>query len=280
MRSKKWFLLAALPFLGGCYTSERGRMLEDRVDRLSDENARQSEKIKETQTQFTERMEAKIAEVTRVLETLDKATHRSGADVSIQLQKVVQDVAQLRGQVDTFQFKVTELEASVKKLNDEVDRKLLELKGSDAVKAADARKRAEDLPRPSSKREFLAMAEEKSKEDTALGRQLYMDLLKKWPKDSEVAGEAHFGLGETYFTDDKCREALFEYRKVIEEFPKSRSTPTAYLRTSDCLRKLKLPDDARIALQELIQSYPKSEAARTARVKLAELDKGKKKPKK
>ena len=44
--------------------------------------------------------------------------------------------------------------------------------------------------------------------------------MKKWAKDALI-GEAHYGLGETFFTEDKCREALFEYGKVIQDYAKS-----------------------------------------------------------
>ncbi|HYI01335.1 tetratricopeptide repeat protein, partial [Hyalangium sp.] len=56
------------------------------------------------------------------------------------------------------------------------------------------------------------------------------------------------------------------------------SAPEAYLRSSDCFGKLKMTEESRLALEELVKSFPKSEAAKTAKTRLAELDKAKKKP--
>src|SRR6185312_9513166 len=119
----------------------------------------------------------------------------------------------------------------------------LALQGTEAVKEAEARKKAEELQRPTDKKEFLALAQEKVKAgDVLVARQLYNEFLKKWAKDALV-GEAHFGLGETYFTEAKCREALFEYGKVVQDFAKSASAPDAYLRSSDCFQKLKMKEE-------------------------------------
>ena len=83
---------------------------------------------------------------------------------------------------------------------------------------------------------------------------------------------AHFGIGETFFSDEKCREALYEYGTVIQEFTKTRSAPDAYLRSADCFRKLKMVAESKLALETLMKEHPKSDAAKTAKVKLSEMD--------
>ncbi|WNG19236.1 tetratricopeptide repeat protein [Cystobacter fuscus] len=274
--------LIALPFLlSGCfYPAARGRALETRLDQLDASQAQIQAELKRTREQLDATLpliDEKIAQVTKALDGLDKASRRSGADIGIQLQKTVEDLAQLRGQVETYVYKIGELEAALARTSEDTDKRLLELKGEQALKEAEARKKAEELKRPTDKKEFLALAQDKAKAgDVVLARQLYGEFLKKWPKDALVA-EAHFGLGESYFAEDKCREALFEYGKLLQEHPKAASTPEAYLRSSECFQKLKMQDESRLALEELVKGYPKSEAAKTAKTRLAELDKAKKK---
>ncbi|WP_225410476.1 tetratricopeptide repeat protein [Stigmatella hybrida] len=272
--------LLSLLTLSGCfYPANRGRALETKVDRLGAENTRMAEELKQAREQLAAtlpRIDEKVAEVTQALDSLDKASRRNDADIGIQLQKTVEDMAQLRGQVETYVYKISELETSLARVTEESEKRMLALQGSAAVKEAEAKKQAEALQRPTDKKEFLALAQEKAKAGDALvARQLYTEFLKKWAKDA-LAGEAHFGLGETYFSEDKCREALFEYGKVIQDHAKSPSAPEAYLRSSDCFAKLKMKDESRLALEELIKSYPKAEAAKKAKAKLAELDKAKK----
>jgi tol-pal system protein YbgF len=267
--------------LSGCfYPATRGRVLEDRLDRLTSENERMSAELAQARTQLATtlpRIDEKVAEVTRALDSLEKGSRRSSADVGVQLQKTVEDLAQLRGQVEEYLFKIGQLETALATQKEETDRRLLELQGSDAVKAAEAKRKAEELPRPTDKKEFLALADSKRKEDPAIARQLYREFLKKWPKDP-LAGQAHFGLGETYVAEDKCREALPEYGKVMQDYAKAPSAPDAYLRASECFRELKMAEESRLALEELVTAHPKSAAAKTAKARLAELSKAKRAP--
>ena len=275
--------LIALPLaLSGCfYPADRGRALEARIEKLDATQAQLQAELKKTHEQLDAtlpRIDEKIAEVSKALQSLDNASRRSGADIGIQLQKTVEDLAQLRGQVETYLYKIGELEGGLGKLLSDAEKKQLAQQGADAQKEAEAKKQAEALKRPEDKKEFLALAQEKAKAgELALARQLYSEWMKKWAKDP-LMGEAHFGMGETYYAESKCREALFEYGKVIQDFPKTPSAPDAYLRSSDCFAKLKMAEESRLALEELVKSFPKSDAAKTAKTKLTELDKAKKKP--
>lgn len=272
---------AAVLLGGACfYPAERGKALEARVDRLQDENQELRAELVKTHEQLDAQLpkiDAKIAEVTRALETLDKASRRSDADASVLLQRSVEDIAALRGQLETHQHSLEELRAAITRAQEDTEQKMLTMLGPDAVRAYNERKKLEELQRPTDAKEFLALAQSKATGEPAIARRLYDEFLRKWPKH-ELTGEAHFGLGEIYFKDDKCREALFEYGKVIQEFTKSKSAPDAYLRSSDCFAKLKMNDEARLALEEVVKSHPKSVAAKSAKTKLAELDRAAKKP--
>jgi tol-pal system protein YbgF len=274
---RRLVLLALLALPGCFYPADRGRALEAKVDRLGAETTQMQAQLKEAREQLAAtlpRIDEKVSEVTKALESLDTAARRKDADIGIQLQKSVEDLAQLRGQVETYLHKIGELETALA----EQDKKLLALQGTEAVKAAEAKKKAEELQRPTDKKEFLELAQQKAKAgDVLLARQLYTEFLKKWSKDPLV-GDAHYGLGETYFSESRCREALFEYGKVVQEHPKAASAPDAYLRSSECFAKLKMKDESRLALEELVKGYPKSAAAKTARERLAELDKAAKAP--
>ncbi|MFP2928160.1 tol-pal system protein [Pyxidicoccus sp. 3LG] len=270
--------LALLLSLPGCfYPADRGRALEAKVDRLGADNAQMQAELKEAREQLAAtlpKIDEKVAEVTKALQGLDTAARRKDADIGIQLQKTVEDLAQLRGQVETYLHKITELETAL----GEQDKKLVAMQGAEAVKEAEAKKKAEELQRPTDKREFLALAQQKAKAgDVLLARQLYTEFLKKWGKDP-LAGDAHYGLGETYYSESRCREALFEYGKVVQDFPKASTAADAYLRSSECFSKLKMKDESRLALEELVKGYPKAPAAKTAKERLAEMDKAAKAP--
>jgi tol-pal system protein YbgF len=255
-------VVAALVGAGCWYPGDRGVLLEERVGKLSDENAALRRQLGESQ----EKLAKTQKRLDEQIEQLDKAARRSDADIGIQVQRTVEDVAALRGQVETYQYKVAELETLLKKAQDDLEKKAASVDPDLAAK-----KKADEVKRPDDPKEFLRLAEDTAKSDKTLARTLYNEFLKKWPKDA-AAGEAHFGLGETYYTDEKCREALYEYGKVIQEFTKTRSAPDAYLRSADCFKKLKMVAESKLALETLVKEHPKSDAAKTAKAKLAELD--------
>ena len=170
--------------LGACfYSSEAGKNLETRVDKL-DKDLRAEQKAQADKLdQQLPRIDQKIAEVTKALDSLDQASRRSGADTSVQLQKVIEDLAQLRGQVEAYTHNLDALE-------------------SRAAATADSKKATDDGPRPTDKKEFFALAQSKAKSgDITTARALYLDFIRKWPKD-DLAGDAHFALAETYYGQD------------------------------------------------------------------------------
>lgn len=247
--------LGALSLPGCFYSSEAGKTLETRVDKLDkDLRAEQKAQAEKLDEQLP-RIDQKIAEVTKALDSLDQASRRSGADASVQLQKVIEDLAQLRGQVEAYTHNLDALQSRA------------------AASASTDKKPADDVPRPTDKKEFFALAQSKAKSgDLQTARALYLDFIRKWPKD-DLAGDAHFALAESYYGQDNCPEALPEYGQLIKSFGKSKSVPLAYVRSGDCFARLKNPEAARLAYEQVVKDYPKAAEAKMAQKGLAGLKK-------
>lgn len=247
--------------VSGCFfPADRGRVVENRLDGLASDNVKLRAELAETKG----KLEETTTQLQAALDQLDRASRTTGANMGVKVDTALQDMAVLRGQLEAQQVKVQELE-----------QKLAQQPAPTSVAQPEPKK--EELKRPDDPKEFLALAGDKVKAgELELGRKLYAEFFKKWPRDEQL-GEAHFALGETYFGEQKCREALYEYGKVIQDHPKTKSAPMAYLHSSDCFKQLKMNDEARLALEELMKSFPKSDAAKTAKTRLAELKKGGKK---
>ena len=253
MRVGRSLLSLGFVALTACfYSSEAGKGLEARVDKL-DKDLRAEQKAQaEKLDQQLPRIDQKIAEVTKALDSLDQASRRSGADTSVQLQKVIEDLAQLRGQVEAYTHSLDQLQ--------------------DRAAAAD-KKPADDVPRPTDKKEFFALAQSKAKAgDIPTARTLYLEFTRKWPKD-DLAGDAHFALAESYYAQDSCPDALPEYGQLIKNFGKSKSVPLAYVRSGDCFARLKNPEAAKLAYEQVVKDYPKSSEAKMAQKGLSSLKK-------
>ena len=137
-----WIALAAV-LLGGCfYPADRGRLLEAKVDKLTDQNAQLEAELKDARENLFKKMDAKIAEVQKALDSLDRAARRSDADIGIQIQKATEDVAQLRGQVETYLFKINDLQTQLSKLSDDTQSRLTAIESTESAKAVEAKRRA------------------------------------------------------------------------------------------------------------------------------------------
>src|SRR5215470_13824259 len=258
MRGVRLAAAAGFLALGGCfYSSEAGKTLETRVDKL-DKDLRAEQKAQaEKLDQQLPRIDQKIAEVTKALDSLDQASRRSGADTSVQLQKVIEDLAQLRGQVEAYTHNLDALQDRAAAVD----------------KKSGDKKTADDVPRPTDKKEFFALAQSKAKAgDLTTARALYLDFARKWPKD-DLAGDAHFAIAESYYSQDNCPDALPEYGQLIKNFGKSKSVPLAYVRSGDCFARLKNPEAARLAYEQVVKDYPKSSEAKMAQKGLSGLKK-------
>jgi TolA-binding protein len=246
----------------GCfYSSEAGKAMELRVDKLQKDNdalkAEQKAQAEKLDQQLP-RIDQKVAEVTKALDSLDEASRRSGADTSVQLQKVIEDQAALRGQFEAYTHNMDQLQGRA---------------GAAGAAAGAAAAGAGDIPRPTDKKEFFQLAQSKAKSgDLTTARTLYLEFIRKWPKD-DLAGDAHFAIAESYFGQDNCPDALPEYGQLIKSFPKSKSVPLAYVRSGDCFSRLKNPDAARLAYEQVIHDAPKSAEAKAAANRLADLKK-------
>lgn len=85
---------------------------------------------------------------------------------------------------------------------------------------------------------------------------------------SPLMAEAHYYLGESYYSLDRYLEAVAEYQSVVKDYPASRLVPASYLKSGLSYQALDEQQLAERALRQLISKYPRSEEAEQARVAL------------
>jgi tol-pal system protein YbgF len=88
-------------------------------------------------------------------------------------------------------------------------------------------------------------------------------LVRAFPR-SEAAGEAQFYIGETYYAQNKWREAIDAYGLVLEKYRNTTWVPDAYRKRGQAYAQSGQPDKAREMWEAVIKSYPESDAARLA----------------
>jgi TolA-binding protein len=273
----------ALP-LGCLYPAERGRMLEERLDHLEADKKELETALKAQKNKLDEQ----VAQVQAALDKLEKTAHRTGADIGVQMEQVQGDLSQLRGQVEQYQHQLTEIQAALDKLKSAPVATGKE-PGDTPEKKPDAAKKPEPTEKPTDRKAFAELVEKTLADDVPAGRKLAEEWFKKFPKPDAAkdvaawapsAAKVHYLLATSHMAQKDCRSALSEFGEIVKSFSKSDQAPEALLKSSECFAALKMNEESRLALEEIVNSYPKSEVAKDAKARLAELKKPKAAPKK
>jgi TolA-binding protein len=246
---------------------ERGRQMEQRIARLEVESEESARRDNEQRALIKDR----VAKIDKKIEELNQAARRSGADLSVQVQRLQEEVAKLRGTLEVDEHRLAEMEASVGALRTDTEGRLAALKGAGALDDFEAKRKIAELPRADDKAAFYALAEsEEASGDKGVARAIYEAYVKRWPGDARSA-EAGFRNGELLFAGRRYREALLAYGKVAEDFPKAEHAPDALLGAAESMVRLDMSADARDIFAQVVQKYPSSAAAKKAKARMAEL---------
>jgi tol-pal system protein YbgF len=104
-----------------------------------------------------------------------------------------------------------------------------------------------------------------AKYDVATGE--FQDVIHYYPLD-EMAGTAHFYLGEIAFRQQRYSDAVKSYNAVLEGFPGNAKAPAAQLRKGLALLQMNRKTAAITELRMLIKRHPQTPEASQARIKL------------
>lgn len=223
------------------------------------------ERVEVQRRQNDARLDKIGQDLTRMNEEAGAPTRRALLDLGNQLEAVRQDVARQRGQFEQLARDVAELQRQQK----------------DTLVAFDERLRLlEPLKVTMDGQEFRVTAEEKAAFEASLewvrkaafdeAAKAFSAFAKRFP-DSGYQPLAQFWLGNSLYSTSAFKEAIEAYRRMLQIAPGHLRVPEARLAIANCQLELKDSKSARRTLEELIKAYPQSDAAVTAKDKLARL---------
>ena len=105
------------------------------------------------------------------------------------------------------------------------------------------------------------------KGDLEGARRKFEVFLRQYP-NTDLSDNAQFWVGETYFVKKDYEKAILEYEKVIVKYPEGDKVPAALLKQGLAFHELGDRANARNLLRRVIDRYPQSEQAETARKRL------------
>jgi tol-pal system protein YbgF len=98
--------------------------------------------------------------------------------------------------------------------------------------------------------------------------------LDNHPKN-DLADNSQYWIGECYYAKKEYTAALSEFKKAVENYPKGNKAPDTMLKIGYVHNELGDKKSAIKELNELIKKFPKNSAARLAKEKLKNIERGK-----
>ena len=95
----------------------------------------------------------------------------------------------------------------------------------------------------------------------------FREFISKYPH-SNLADNARYWIGESYYAQRQFKEAALEFERVIGDYPNQDKVPAAMLKAGLCRQELGEKAKADQLWQKLLKQYPKSPEALLAKEKL------------
>ena len=197
-------------------------------------------------------------------------------DQSVTIQQLKDDMAKLRGQIEVLSNQVETLTRQQREFYNDLDARLRKLEGGgqDTTTAPNPAATATDNAAAAQK------GEETANFDAALrlfeagkysaSSLAFQNFLQHYPK-SALGPAAQFWIGNAYYAQQKDKEALAAYQKVVSTWPAHPKSAEALLSMATIYKDAKDTLNAKKTLETLIAKHPNSPSAADARKMLKAL---------
>ncbi len=249
------FLLMSLAAHAGIFDDDEARKaILDLRQQISSLNATVNNNLTAAQQRSTE----EIAQLRKSMFELQNQIDRQKADIS-QLrgdnEVLARNLADMQiRQKDMLQASEQKLQA-VEQRSQAVEQKLTKL---DPIKVTlDGR---EFMADPAEKRDFDAAFALFRAGDFVKSQKAFFDFIQRYPS-SGYAPSALYWLGNAQYSNRDYKEAIINFRSMISKNPDHVRSPEAMLSIANCQLEMKDSKSAKKTLEDLMKTYPKSEAA-------------------
>ncbi|MCG2586153.1 tol-pal system protein YbgF [Massilia sp. TS11] len=184
-------------------------------------------------------------------------------DIVNDRERVMEQIAQLRGQIEVLANEIAKAQKAQKDLYVDLDNRLKKLEprkttidGKEVTIAPDEQKSYDAAMLLFKAGDYKAAAQ-------SLG-----EFVRRYP-ESAFAPNAQYWLGNSYFAQRDCTNAIAAQQVVLSAYADSPKAPDAMLNIASCYVELKDKKNAKKTYQDLIAKFPGTPAAATAKDRLA-----------
>ncbi|CAO3375177.1 tol-pal system protein YbgF [Azospirillum argentinense] len=214
------------------------------------------------------------------------------ADFEVRLQKLERALSELTGRYEEATYQISQMKDRLERVNSDIDFRLKELesKGGGAASdpfgapakpsaaapaaapsAAKAPEKAADKPAQTAavaplpanstpEKQYEHAFELLRQSDYDKAEKAFSDFLAK-NKTHQLAGNAQYWLGETYYVRNKFQDAAVAFAEGVQKYPKNNKAADNLLKLGMSLQQLNQKKDACTAFNQLITKFPEASAS-------------------
>lgn len=255
----------------------KGMLLEMQRDVTHLQKSQQTQEQERLSGQLKEKTEKSQGEIKETLEAIQK----NQADFEIRFDQLSTDVQVIQGSLEENSHKMMEFSENMDNHDasvDELTRK---------IEAIEARlnEGTTSAPKPLSDNSTNTGTSAHSSTPPEMYNQAYKDYIAgsydlaitgftnylKQAPDGNLAANAVYWIGESYYSKGDYQNAVDNFRKVTDEYPKSYKIVGALLKMGYAYEKMGNKEMSSNYLKKVVEKFPNTQEASLAKVKLGEL---------
>ncbi|MBN2539501.1 MAG: tol-pal system protein YbgF [Deltaproteobacteria bacterium] len=214
-----------------------------------------------------------------------KSSRKDQADAGADIIDLRDSIQKLRGTTESLKVQVASLESKTKSKDlsnnlEDISNRLTRLEQyMNMVKEKETKEKSKEGGESAAAKEETATDKETAYSNAYSifkdgrydeAKEAFRNFLKSFP-NSEYSDNAQFWIGECDYFEGKYEEAIVEYERVIQIYPKGNKVPNALLKQALSFLKLDDKSSAKLLLQRVIKDYPNTTSANVARKKLVDI---------
>ncbi len=284
--------LAMLTFLGCASRSDLESVRRD-TDEIKSRLFTVDKSLGEVRGEVKDGVEKSLAGYRQSLEALQKemtgyqkeiagyqkdmfAIRKGGADLQATLDNAKVDMQLLTGKIDDVRIMAQKPADDLALLREDLNKRLAAL--DERLGALE--KGVAEQKKMAAQQQLLLQQQQETPEyiyqqgidavkagDVAKAREVFGKFLISFPKH-KLSANAHYWLGETYYSEKNFEQAVLEFQEVIKNFPDSDKVPAAMLKQGMAFKEMGDGKSALYIYKKLVELFPKSEEAKLAKGKL------------
>ena len=178
-------------------------------------------------------------------------------DMGISLKKPTDDLARYREDADKRIIALEDRIIKLQSTQDDLSKKLTEL-----VQAKEVPATPDTI--------YMKGLDTFKAGDMPAAREIFTKFLEKFPQH-DLAANAHYWVGETYYSEKNYEPAILAFQDVIKNYPTKEKVPAAMLKQAMAFHAIKDIKSAKYVLKKLTEAFPKSDEALKAKELLKEI---------